>query len=407
MAEHRQGHGERVTAALEAPLAAGTPRSGVRVLRAETAAQVESLRHVWQRLRTSHPDGDLDYFLASAEARGVSPYVTVVERAGEPTGLAVAHLERTRFECRFGYRPVYAPTLTILRVAHGGLAVSADDQHDAVVAALDDALRQGIADVLVVPAVHVGSALETALLRIPRRRRPAPPSPWLHRRLELPGTYDELLARRDRKSRYNLRREASRLEQAHPTLTVELLREPGDFDRIFAMIEPIAATTYQRALGAGFADTLERRALVRQALERGWFRAWVLSIAGRPVAFWQGNVVDRTFFSSSTGYDPAFAKDGVGSYVQLRMFQDLCVDPEVDVVDFGWGDADYKARFGTEAWEERDLAVFAPTLRGAWENGIRSLVSGVDAGARTALARLGLTARVKRVWRARLRSGGT
>jgi CelD/BcsL family acetyltransferase involved in cellulose biosynthesis len=408
MAEDRRGGGEQVTAALEAPTSPWAQSRDTHVTVAATAAEATALRSAWDRLPTSHPDAALDYFLASAATRANvdSPYVVLVEHRGEPSALAVAHLERSRFECRLGYHAVYAPTLSVLRVAHGGIAVAAEERCPELVATLEDALRRGVADVLVVPAVRVGSALEEALLAIPRWRRPAPPSPWLHRRLLLPPTFDDLLALRDRKSRYNLRRDAARLEQAFPgEVVVELLREPEDFDRIFALIEPIAATTYQRALGAGFADTPERRALVRQALERGWFRAWVLSVGGAPVAFWQGNVVGSTFFSSSTGYDPAYAKHGVGTYVQLRMFQDLCADPEVEVVDFGWGDADYKARFGTEAWEERDLVVFAPSLRGAWENGVRTIVAGIDAGARTILARAGLTTRVKRAWRARLRSG--
>ena len=74
----------------------------------------------------------------------------------------------------------------------------------------------------------------------------------------------------------------------------------------------VAEKTYQRGLGAGFADTEERRELVKIGLDRGWFRAWLLSIDDRPVAFWQGTAPGPVFFVNSTGFDPAYGSHGVG-----------------------------------------------------------------------------------------------
>ena len=75
-----------------------------------------------------------------------------------------------------------------------------------------------------------------------------------------------------------------------------------------AEVETVAALTYQRGLGVAAADTPEQRALVELALERGWFRMYVLSLGGEPVAFWSGAGYDRTFFIGTPGYDPAFAE---------------------------------------------------------------------------------------------------
>jgi hypothetical protein len=359
-------------------------------------------------LEPSYVDADLDYFRASVAnaARPARPHVVLIDDEDGPRALVVARVEAAPFPCRIGYQTVYRPTLRTLRVAHGGIAGTMDGAGAAVVAdAIATTLGSGEVDVAVVPAVRTGTPLEAALDAVAGRfRRQAFSTPYVHRRLLLPDTFDDLLAARDRRSRYNLRRQSSQLEQAFEgELAIEMLRAPEDFDRIVSDLERVAAATYQRALGAGFSDTPERRELVRVALAKGWFRAWVLAIGGEPVAFWQGNAVGDTFFVSSTGYTAEFGPHGVGTYLQLRMFADLCDDPTIDVVDFGWGDADYKKRFGTESWFERDIVLFAPSVRGTRVAITRNLLKAVDHTARGMVTRLGLVQRLKRGWRQRLR----
>jgi ribosomal protein S18 acetylase RimI-like enzyme len=382
------------------------PGYRVRVLRSEQ--EVETLRHLWDALGTSYVDADVDFFLTLVRMRAnvLRPHVIVLERDGDPAALVVGRIEEVPVSCRIGYRTVYRPILRSLTVAHGGVSGSEDDQTArALLEQLERCLAAGEADMVKLPALRTGSPLHRAATQVPGVfRRQHFMEPFRHTRLVLPDSYEQLLASRDRKSRYNIRRSADLLHRTFGgDLSVEVLRDPADHQRIFRDLEHVASKTYQRGLDAGFADTEEKRELVQIGLERGWFRAWVLSIRGKPVAFWQGNGRDGTFFVSSTGYDPDYRDQGVGTYLLLRMFEDLCADPQIEIVDFGWGDADYKRRFGTDSWEEHDVVVFAPSFRGVRVNAIRTAILGTSKGARRALSALGLTARVKKAWRARLR----
>ena len=100
----------------------------------------------------------------------------------------------------------------------------------------------------------------------------------------------------------------------------------------------------------------------------------MLSIAGAPVAFWYGLAYAGTFFIGTPGYDPEYGELRVGLYLQMRMMEDLCADPTVHAVDYGFGDAQYKRSFGDTAWEEADVLLFAPTFRAARINAIRTSV---------------------------------
>lgn len=387
------------------------PRDGIRTRVMRSEAELEALADVWDSVGVSYADAELDHFLALIRTRPEveRPHVVLLERDGTPTALGVGRIEKAPFPCRFGYATVYRPTLRALRISHGGVSgVSDRALADTFVLELERALADGVADVYIVPAVRVGTPLDEALSHVPSPFRRHPGEPSNHRRLALPKTYDELLAGRDRKSRYNLKRQSAQLEDAFEgRLDLDLLTGVDSFERIVRALDDVASSAYQRGLNAGFADTPERRALVRLGLERGEFRAWLLSIDGSPVAFWQGTARDRTFYLNTAGYKPEFARYGVGTYVQLRMFRDLCEDPDVDVVDFGWGDADYKARFGNESWLEHDVIVFAATLRGLKVSLLRHLILRLHQNARRAAQSAGLLGRVKRSWRRRLRSEAT
>ena len=163
------------------------------------------------------------------------------------------------------------------------------------------------------------------------------------------------------------------------------------------------AKTYQRALGAGFADSREQLPLLELSLARGWFRSYVLYVADAPIAFWMGWVYRDTFYSGATGYDPAFASHRVGNYVLSRLIEDLCNDPSIRTVDFGPGDAAYKHQFGSETWSEQEMLVFAPTLRAVGINAVRTAVRAGDLGAKRVLRSAGSGDKVKTLWRSRLR----
>jgi Acetyltransferase (GNAT) domain len=380
--------------------------TGVELIVARTDMEVDRLAYAWSALPVSYTDAELDYYRALIRTRRdvERPHIVLLRRDGEPAGLVVGRIESVPVVARLGYLAVHRPVLRMLRVSHGGMVDAGDAEvATSLVWAMEDAARAGEADVYLVPAVRLGSPVDRALMEVPSRIRCHPAATTSHYRLVMPPSYDEFLGGRDRKSRYNLRRQASRLEDTFADrLSLEVLDGTDSIDRVFHELGSVAEKTYQRSLGAGFLDTADRRSHVGVSVERGAFRAWLLSIDDRPVAFWQGTARGRTFVLNTAGYAPDFASYGVGAYVQQRMFKDLCDDPAFDVIDFGWGEADYKARFANESWQEHDVMVFAPSVRGLRASVARKGVVGADRAARKLAARAGVAATVKRAWRRRL-----
>jgi CelD/BcsL family acetyltransferase involved in cellulose biosynthesis len=383
----------------------------VQVRRVTSIEEIEEIRAAWQAAGVRRFDADIDFYLALAASRDnfVRPYVLLLERSGEVEAMLVARIEDIALRAKLGYRSLFSARVRAITLVHGGVTGITDANAAAFVDELNGSLARREADVLSLSGQATSSPLYRAAARgIPAFRREPAGHATTHHTLALPATMEAFLASRSKSTRESVKRYRKKVERdLGERLELRVYRKPADIDRIFGDTEPVAAQTYQRGLGVALADTPAQRALIEVGLERDWFRTYVLALDGRTIAFWPGYAYRGTFFIGTPGYDPAFAEYRIGMYLQMRMIEDFCADPDLHTVDYGFGDAEYKRRFGSDSWEEADLLAFAPTPRALAVHAVRSaILLGVD-GARGTLARAGLLDRMKRGWRRRLAASST
>jgi CelD/BcsL family acetyltransferase involved in cellulose biosynthesis len=200
-----------------------------------------------------------------------------------------------------------------------------------------------------------------------------------------------------------VKRYSRKLEKEHgDSLSIRVFTKPEELDEFFRDIEPVSAKTYQRALGVSFGDTPAYRARTRASMEHGWFRGYVLYLDGTPVAFHHGELFGGRFRHGRPGYDPELSHLRIGTYLLLKMIDDLCQRPDAQIVDYGIGDAAYKKRFGTRSRVEGNVVVYAPTARAITVNLVRSTLLALVRTTKRVLKRSDLYGRVKREWRSRL-----
>ena len=83
----------------------------------------------------------------------------------------------------------------------------------------------------------------------------------------------------------------------------------------------------------------------------------------------------------------------------LRVLERICADPGIESIDFGFGDADYKHRYGDEQWQEASVYIFAPRPYPIFINMLRTFTTGLNRGLEYILNKTGLTGWTKRRWR--------
>jgi hypothetical protein len=371
------------------------------VVVARTPAEIEAIRPSWQTFDLPTVHHDVDFYLAKLRARPavLRPHAILLERDSRPVAIAIGRLEDRTLACKFGYRTVYRPTMRLLVMRPGLLLVrDRNTSGRQLVAEILASLTRGEADAVSFYGLKSDSNLFRAATELPSaisRGRFVVREP--HWKLELPESLDAFLASRSRHARGEIRGVGNRLARKYGArMSTRVFRSLSELDQLFADLERVADKTYQRVLDAAFTDTEERRETTALALSRGWFRAYVLYIDGAPVAYQSGFLYRGTFSGAQTGYDPAFRSDRVGTYLLVRLIEDLCQDDTARVVDFGCGEAEYKRRFSTCGSEEAHPMVFAPTFRGIRVNVISTAIAAADEVAQKALERAGVSGTLKK-----------
>lgn len=374
---------------------------------ARTLEDVEALRAVWATFRYDRVDSDLSFYLEVVKHGPTPsrPHVVVALERDLPRAMFVGRLEETTLPISFGYTTLLRPRVRSITLAHGGVVGDLETHAATLLTSLRRSLEEGEADVLNLPFLRVGTAFQReARLHLSGTRRRSLPGPDLHRRLALPATMDELLRSRSKATRDSVKRYGRRFEREFgDRIGFELVRQVCDLDALMARLETVAGKTYQRGLGVALEDSMLYRRLARLGFERDWFRVYLLTVDDDLVAFWPGWAYERAFFIGTPGYDPAYSDYRVGQYLQMRMLEQLCGDSEVDAVDYGFGDSEYKRRFSSESWEEEDVTVFAPSARGRLLDVGSAAVMRSETLARRVAERTGVAAAVKSRWRRRLR----
>ena len=364
------------------------------------------MREAWESLQT-HPNSDIDHFLNVMAARSniIRPHVVLLSEGSSPISMVVGRVEELSLRLALGPTKTYAPTVRSLTVVHGGvLGLESSGVCAVLLRELMRPLERREVDSLQFNYLRVESPLYS-LARAQRGilRRDRFPLISTHWHLGLPQSMEDFYASRASKHRRGWRR----MERSLATDFPEVVRyvchdDEKELDRVLRDAEYVARTTYQRGLHVGFVDSAEMRTVYSLLAKKGRLRVYLTYIQNEPKAFWIGELYRRTFTIFSTGYDPSFRKYELGTVLLLKLLEDLCELGGVETVDFGFGDAPYKQRFGDRHTQEATFSIFANNFSGLKVNVARTLILGCQRTAKRTLAALGLMEAVKRARRRNL-----
>ncbi len=387
---------------------AGASVVATRVL--ESADEIEALRPTWEALQGASLTTDIDYVLTLARYHPevLRPHVVVVARGGVPVTIVVGHLQRGWISHRIGPWDGYRPTVRSISVSYRGLL--GEQSHETIeagLAVLREALDERVAELIQLRYVEPGGLLhDLARATATTRGREHLVPPRSHWSMSIGGSFDETLSHRSASTREGLRRLRRRMERSWGgELELEVLDDHASAERLFASVDEIASRSYQLHGRALFAGSELERELALLGLRRGWYRAYVLRLGGRPVAFWTGYSYGGSFgWRGATGYDPAYRSHGPGTYVLVRLIEALSDDPAVNVFDLGGGDVDYKPRFADRRWEEVDVRLLGPGLRPLRINAVGTAFHVAHHGLRAVASTVGVHATPTRLHRRRLKT---
>ena len=202
----------------------------------------------------------------------------------------------------------------------------------------------------------------------------------VHWDYRLPKSYNEFLVQYNSKQRYWLNRiKKTVIKDFEGKVCIKTQRDFKDYMEIINDIESIAKTTYHRKFGVGFKNNNEYHEMIRYYIRSKSLLVYVLYVNGMPSAYWLGVMFNNKIYFGITGYRPEYHKYEIGTVVLLKIIEDACnVYAEIEFIDFGFGDAYYKQKFGTTSNIESSAYIFNPNLKNSLINISVYLITAVQ-----------------------------
>ena len=386
------------------------PDDGLTVRFARGFDDVATTRREWESLPSDAITTDFDYVrtVVASEPTMLEPAVFTLSRGGQPEAMVIARFELLPLSFKLGYKRIYEPVVRTLTVIYRGFRGELDAERSSlVVRELTRMLGEGEIDAVIFRRLDTQHPLYLAATNEPR---------WFLRQLytrvgvcwerSLPESFPAFMESLSKSTRTSVKRYSRKLERdLGDRLHVRRFADAGDLDTYLEHADAVAAKSYQRGLGVGVRNEPSQRMRTQLSMDRGWFRSYMLYVDDVPVAFCGGDAYGGRFHYGIPGYDPEYGEYRVGTYVLMKMIEDLCADGGIRVLDLGSGDAEYKRRFGDRMWHEADVYLFAPRLRPIFVNAARAAILGANDGLAAAARSVGVVGRVKRRWRDRATAG--
>jgi CelD/BcsL family acetyltransferase involved in cellulose biosynthesis len=374
---------------------------GIDVEEMETLEALRALRSEWAAICEPTLNNDFDRFIVTCEAREESPLVVAFRREGRLVALLIGRLSRKRLASSFGYMRVRLPTLQCWELVHGGVAVDGDpDTSDAVISYVVARLRRGNPSVMSVNRLPRDHVLSDRLEDLATGARTVD-AHWLCK--IVPGSVEETLAHHSSKHRRNLRRYDRKLAKAFDgNAVLKCYSQPSDVDDFFSATADIANRSYLKALGGGVFDNVLWRGFLETEARLGRMASFVLWGGDTPLAYQNGVVMGGRFFCNGRGYLDEYSALRPGTMLFYRLVQELC-ERGIEVIDFGFGDAEYKRIYGTTSYDEATFRLYGRSGSAILADGMDRAVSGANVLAKAGIEYAGLVNKVKKKWRVRIR----
>lgn len=380
----------------------------IRIIR--SLDEIEDIRNFWETYQY-YPDADIDFYIAFCRANeaNVRPHITVLMKQDRPDAIMIGRVDNTDFKFRFGYKVLFSTKVRSLNILYGGMIGNLTDlAYDVLFEEIMDSLSKGEADIaffnhLILDSYIYSLAMEQPLFLF-REHSPKVNQHW---KSLLPDSFDEFYRTRPKNFKNNLRKYTKRLnDQYGENRIIKTYQHISEHRILLDDIETIASKTYHRGMGAGFLNDQTTKNRIFLALEQQRFRAYIIYLSNQPCAFLTGVKYGHTFFPWATGYDPSFNQYSPGTLIMMEMFKALYKEGDIHAVDFGFGDAFYKHIFCDDNWQEAPVYIYASTFKGGLINAVKSLLDIISSFIESALKKLNLTDKVKKIWRDKLAKEG-
>ncbi len=165
-------------------------------------------------------------------------------------------------------------------------------------------------------------------------------------------------------ARSGIKRKAKKLAAANGgVLDIRRYHDAAAFADFHPLARAVSATTYQeKLLGSGLPDDAASVRHLESLAAQDRLRAWLMVVAGVPVAYLCCTADGESLCYTYVGHDPAHNALSSGAVLQVEAMRDLFAEGRFARFDFTEGEGQHKRQFSTDGTACVDVLLLRPTL---------------------------------------------
>lgn len=381
---------------------------------ASTIQEARSIQSDWQeavdRLGTGQIDAAPDFLLSilSSVGTGARPYIALERRGTSFSSAIIGRLVKRRIPSKIGSLQVPSPKLHSLEIVHGGyLSDGSPESLGWLRSHIETLLLTGRVEcvsVLHLSEEHAGYPHIASGLVPGRRPHATTTQHWLAMLVD-PET-GEKVERHSSKTRRTFRYKDRKLrEHFGDDVVIREVRKPADLKEFVAIASSIGARSYQKGINVGVQDNERWNTLIGALEGQDCLSGHVLVAGGTPIAYALGSIYRSTYLLIATSFLPEFRDLSPGAYLLRSIIGEL-EESGIRILDFGFGDAEYKRLYGNVCVRESLMRFYGVSVRARIAEAINGAASSLNRSLQMLLQDSGFAARVRRMRRRRLEGRG-
>lgn len=215
--------------------------------------------------------------------------------------------------------------------------------------------------------------------------------------LKLRGDFDAYLSRMSRKRRYNIKREVRKFaELERCDLKIDKVSCVGEVESFLRNLERVSMNSWQTdVFGYRKRDTSEAIRFHKDIAAKGWLRSYLLKCSDEPIAFILGYQYYNRYYFENTGFNKYWRKHSPGSVLNYFLIKDIFANDRPDILDFGFGDNQYKRMFGTDQYDAEMVYVTRRRSRGEFIVSFQYAINMLSEAIRSMVKKMRLENRVR------------
>ena len=382
------------------------------IITATNFEEIETVRSIWEQMQREEPypipNADIDRYLSVIKTSGddVQPHIMVMKCDGHPAAITIGRIEKRRLDLKFGYKTFFSPALRCLSIVYGGIIGRPPAELcEVLIGEIMNVLRSGQVDLVFFNHLGIDSPVYKLCKTVPgflSRSHFASAEP--HWQTDIPDSIEEFYSHIPNSRKRRWRRDIRQLEKISSSeIKIVCYRDLSDVNYLIDVACRIIESTYKSGLAVGFTNSEVNRVLLEKNARDGRLRAYILYAGDEPCAFQFDVLYGKTQFTEFGSFDPRWSRGSPGTVLLIKVLEQLCQESEVSIMDYGFGHALYKSKFGTNHWMEENVCIYATRLRPALINMAMSADLAFCGLLNHAAKWLNMDSWIKRNWRRMVR----